>query len=250
MPESEIISVASADRRTAVAGVVRLSLLGHFSLSADGVERPVAAGSRRLLALLALNEQQMRRLMVAGTLWPEADDARASACLRSAVARLGRAHDDVLCANATELSLNAAVHVDLRDAEVDARRHLAGRGPLCHADRCGESVERLSLELLPGWYDEWVLIEAEAWRQLRLHALEALSMRLSSAACHAEAILAALAAVSTDPLRESGRSVLIRAYLAEGNRSEAHREFESYRELLRGSLGVEPAPRLRALVGC
>ena len=63
--------------------------------------------------------------------------------------------------NANELSLNAAVGVDLRDAEADARRLLADRGPLCDADRCGESVKRLSLELLPGWYDDWVLIEAK-----------------------------------------------------------------------------------------
>ncbi len=149
--------------------------------------------------------------------------------------------------NANELSLNAAVRVDLRNAEVEARRLLASHGALCDADRCGASAERLSLELLPGWYDDWVLMEAEAWRQLRLHALEALSMRLSSTGCHAEAILAALAAVASDPLRESARSVLIRAYLAEGNRSEAQREFGRYRELLLGSLGVEPTPRLHAL---
>jgi DNA-binding SARP family transcriptional activator len=192
----------------------------------------------------------MRRPMIAGMLWPEASNVRANACLRSAVARLGRAHADVLCANTTELWLNAAVRVDLRDAELDARRLLAGDGLLCRADRCGESVERLSLELLPGWYDDWVLIAAEAWRQLRLHALEALSAQLSSAACHAEAILAALAAVATDPLRESARSALIRAYLAEGNRSEARREFERYRDLLRSSLGVEPTPRLRTLARC
>jgi DNA-binding SARP family transcriptional activator len=249
MPESEIIPVASLGRQDDRVGVVCLSLLGQFSLRAGGVERPIATGSRRLLALLALTDKRMRRPMVAGILWPEANDGRASACLRSAIARLGHANMDVLCVNATELSLNAAVCVDLRDAEADARRLTSGRGPLRQADRCGESVRRLSLELLPGWYDDWVLIEAEAWRQLRLHALEALSMRLSSAACHAEAILAALAAVSTDPLRETARHVLIHAYVAEGNRCEARREFEKYRDLLFSSLGVEPTQRLRALAG-
>ena len=187
------------------------------------------------------------RPVVAGTLWPEANDARASACLRSAIARLGHAQAEVLCVNANELSLHAAVRVDLRSAAIEARRLLAGHGALCDADRCGISAERLSLDLLPGWYDDWVLMEAEAWRQLRLHALEALSVRLSPTACHAEAILAALAAVASDPLRESARSALIRAYLAEGNRSEAQREFGRYRELMLGSLGVEPSPRLHAL---
>jgi DNA-binding SARP family transcriptional activator len=244
MLQSETIS---ADRQAEGRSVVRLSLLGHFSLRADGVERSLAAGSRRLITLLALRGQRIRRPVIAGTLWPEANDARASACLRSAIARLGHAHVEVLCVNANELSLNAAVRVDLRNAEVEARRLLASHGTLCDADRCGVSTGQLSLELLPGWYDDWVLMEAEAWRQLRLHALETLSMRLSSTACHAEAILAALVAVSSDPLRESARSVLIRAYLAEGNRSEAQREFGRYRELMLGSLGVEPTPRLHAL---
>ena len=249
MPQSEVISVPSPDQLIRGVGVVHLSLLGGFSIRANGVERPLAAGSRRLLALLALTGQRMRRPVIAGMLWPEATDGRASACLRSAVARVGHAIVDVLCVSPTELSLSTSVRVDLRDAAVDARRLLAGGGPLRHADLCGESTELLSLELLPGWYDDWVLIEAEAWRLLRLQALEALSMRLSSVACHAEAILTALTAVSADPLRESARSVVIQAYLAEGNHSEAYREFKRYRNLLLDSLGVEPTQRLWALVG-
>jgi len=154
-----------------------------------------------------------------------------------------------LSVSATELALSPAVRIDLREAQVCARRLLAADGVLSPADRRGDTAVPLSLDLLPGWYDEWVLTEAESWRQLRLHALEALSVRLSAVACHSEAIMAALAAVSADPLRESARSVLIRAYLAEGNRSDALREFDRYRHLLRRSLGVEPAAALRALVG-
>lgn len=94
-----------------------------------------------------------------------------------------------------------------------------------------------------------MLLQAEAWRQFRLHALEALSARLSGEDCHARAVSAALTAVAADPLRESARSVLIRAHLAESNRSEALREFETYRQLLRRALGVEPTARLHGLVG-
>jgi DNA-binding SARP family transcriptional activator len=149
---------------------------------------------------------------------------------------------------ATELSLGQAVRVDLREAQACARRLHAGDRPLSRADRYGHSEELLSLELLPGWYEDWVLLQAEAWRQFRLHALEALSARLSAEDCHAGAVSAALTAVSADPLRESARSVLIRAYLAESNRSEALREFETYRQLLRRALGVEPTARLHGLV--
>jgi len=40
----------------------------------------------------------------------------------------------------------------------------------------------------------------------------------------------------------------MRVFLAEGNLSEAVREFTSYRTLLHGELGLEPTPRLRHLI--
>ena len=50
-----------------------------------------------------------------------------------------------------------------------------------------------------------------------------------------------------EPLRESPRAALIRVHIAEGNISEALREFARYGELLKLELGVEPTERLRAL---
>jgi DNA-binding SARP family transcriptional activator len=93
-----------------------------------------------------------------------------------------------------------------------------------------------------------VLIEAEDWRQLRLHALEALAQRLTAQGRYGDAAAAALAAVRAEPLRESPRAALIRVHIAEGNPSEALREFARYGELLMLELGVEPTQRLRALV--
>ena len=51
-----------------------------------------------------------------------------------------------------------------------------------------------------------------------------------------------------EPLRESPRASLIRVHIAEGNPSEAVREFARYGELLMLELGVEPTERLRELV--
>jgi DNA-binding SARP family transcriptional activator len=99
-----------------------------------------------------------------------------------------------------------------------------------------------------GWYDDWVLSEAEDWRQLRLHALEALADRLTAIGRWGEAADAAGAAVRAEPLRESANAALIRVHLAEGNQSEAVRQFDRYRALLDAELGLEPTPRLRRLV--
>jgi DNA-binding SARP family transcriptional activator len=101
-------------------------------------------------------------------------------------------------------------------------------------------VTRLVGELLPGWYDEWVLVERERLRNSRLHALEELSALLSRDGNHAEAIDAALAALAADPLRETAHRALIHAFLSEGNQAEAERRWRVYRRMIRTRLHVEP----------
>ena len=76
------------------------------------------------------------------------------------------------------------------------------------ADLGGAAITALSGELLPDWYDDWVLLEAENWRQLRLHALEVLAGLLTAAGRYGDAAAAALAAVRADPLRESAHAAL------------------------------------------
>src|SRR3712207_7767400 len=58
-------------------------------------------------------------------------------------------------------------------------------------------------EILPDWYDDWLLMEREVHRQLRLHALESLAARLAQDARYGEAVDAALSAIAGEPLRES-----------------------------------------------
>jgi SARP family transcriptional regulator, regulator of embCAB operon len=223
-------------------------VLGGFALFwGDSVLR-IPRASQRLLAFLALHGRMIKRAAVAGTLWPDASESRAYTNLRSALARLhGTAHK-ALATSKLELGLAEGVTVDIRRAQVLARRLL---DPSVIPDRSKlgiDPVPALSADLLPDWYDDWVLIEAEDWRQLRMHALEALARRLIVLGRWGEAVDAAGAAVRAEPLRESGRAALIQVHLAEGNQSEAVREFTRYRALLDAELGIEPTLRLRQLV--
>ena len=101
---------------------------------------------------------------------------------------------------------------------------------------------------MPDWYEDWAIIESEEWRQLRLHALDALSLHLTAAGQFGDAIAAAQAAMRAEPLRETACAALIRVHLAEGNESEALRAFERFRTLLAAELGIEPTPALRRLL--
>jgi DNA-binding SARP family transcriptional activator len=222
-------------------------LLGQFRLARGLGCLRLAPASQRLLAFVALAGRAVRRDLAAGTLWPAVTERRAHANLRAALARTRARSTGVLRAEGDQLALVSEVRVDLYAAQAIARRLLAD-GDAAGPDAAAEAVRALSLELLPGWYDDWVLLEAENWRQLRLHALEVAAGVLANAARYGEAVCAARAAVSADPLRESPYAALIAVHLSEGNQSEALHEFECYRRRLGNALGLEPTARLRALL--
>jgi DNA-binding SARP family transcriptional activator len=227
----------------------RVLLVGGFQLVDGDAQVALAEGSQRLLALLALRGRPTKRLLVAGTLWPDVTESRAYASLRSALSRLYGVVRDAVEVNPSDLRLASNVRVDLREAQALAHRLLdAVDQPVGTADLSGAAIAALSGELLPDWYEDWVLLEAEDWRQLRLHALEALAGLLTVAGRYGDAAAAALAAVRADPLRESAHAALIQVHLAEHNQSEALREFKRYQDLLRAELDIEPTAKLRELL--
>ena len=231
-----------------------VSVLGSFGFAAADGSRPVlSGGSQRLLAFLALHDAPVPRSAAAGSLWPDASGEHASSSLRSALTRLGATTRDAVAVTDIDLRLADDVAVDIRRSQGFARRLLE---PDVEPDvepavteLGAKAITALSRDLLPDWYDDWVVPEAEGWRQLRLHALEALSDKLTIVGRHAHAMGAALAAVRVEPLRESATAAVIRVHLAEGNQADALREFRRYRSLLQRELGVEPTTNLFALVG-
>ena len=226
-----------------------LSLLGGFVFSVEGdALLGISAGSQRILAFLALRNRVVTRPQIAGTLWPDSTDERAGASLRSAVSRLEGPARRAVRVTATDLGLAEGVEVDISGSQALARRVIDSDTPPSRSDIGAPAVAALSDDLLPGWYEDWAVIEAEEWRQLRVHALEAVAAHLTAADRHAEATAAALAAVRAEPLRQSARAALIRVHMAEGNQSAACVEFERYRVLLQAELGVEPTSRLRQLL--
>jgi DNA-binding SARP family transcriptional activator len=226
-----------------------LSLLGGFVFSVGGdALLGISAGSQRLLAFLALRDRAQTRQQVAGTLWPESSDEHAGASLRAALSRLQGPARQAVRVTAHDLGLAEGVVVDVHRSRALARRLIDAEPPLSEEDMGRDAVASLSDALLPGWYDDWVVLAAEDWHQLRVHALEAVADRLTSADRLAEAGAAALAAVQAEPLRETARAALIRVHMAEGNPSGARGEFERYRVLLQAELGLDPTSRLRRLL--
>ena len=215
--------------------------MNGFELRSGGKVVSVPMSAKRLLAFLALQERPAHRAYIAGTLWGEVPEDRAFASLRSALWRANRFGFPLVRSVCAQLALDPDVRVDLREAATQARLLIEGAG---EAD-CGPL---LAHELLPGWYEDWLLVEREKLRQLRLHALETHAARLTASSRYAEAAEAALTAIACEPLRESAHRALIRVHLAEGNAGEALRHYERFRDQLLAELGLTPSEQLEALV--
>lgn len=238
--------VAEVDSCGPLAGDSMVHLLGGLYVTRSGRRIEVPEGCKRLLAFIALRRSRVERCHAAGTLWPSVDDRRAAGNLRSALWRLRCANIDVLEAGKRSIGLRHDVAVDVLEVADWASRIIAKR-PL-PGDLSLSRPLADALDLLPGCYDDWAIIERERVRQRMLHALEALSREMTAIGRYGDAVDAAMTAISAEPLRESAQRALLEAHMAESNLSEARRDFLAYRNLVRRELGVEPSAELAALV--
>jgi DNA-binding SARP family transcriptional activator len=233
---------------------LRLALLGLWSLEGTrdtGIPDPgggrasgCAPGpaGRRLLAVLALRGP-MTRAQVRGTLWPDLPEPAAAGRLRTTLWRLSVWRRAVLVEQGEILRLAPGVAVDVDEM---CRAAAALRDTTSRPAPVAQSA--FEYDLLPGWPDEWLIVDRERIRQTRLHALEALSARLLAHGRYAEALEAALCAVRADPLRETAHRAVIDVHLAEHNLMEALRQYDRCERTLHLELGIGPSPWLRTHV--
>jgi DNA-binding SARP family transcriptional activator len=226
-----------------LAAPASLQLFGWWDLRVR--EQSVTLGRReqRLIALLALTGRRART-QIAGILWPDSTESRAMVSLRAAVWHVRQAAQGLLAAEQSTLALAPHVTIDV-DRLVD-------RATTVIDSRCWEFTESLaSLEgkdLLPGWYDDWVLFERERIEHVRFRALESMSQECLQTGDPNGSALAARAALQIEPLHEGANLLLIRACLASGSTVEAVRHFGSYCRRLELDLGIRPSPQVRDLI--
>jgi DNA-binding SARP family transcriptional activator len=222
----------------------RVELLGGFSLFRIEQRVCLPSSGQRVIAYLALQRRPISRLHLASSLWLDGTEARANSNLRTALWKIrDRAPELVSCRGST-VELESSVEIDLHSM-IAQSKGLSARLPEA---TIGPDPSLFSRELLPDWDEEWLVLERERVRQIRMHALEALCISRTAAGRYADAIDAGLAAVEAEPLRESAQRALVAAHLAEGNLSEAVRTYDTYRHQLEGSLGIKPSPEFEALI--
>lgn len=224
----------------------RVSVLGTFRLAWRDVDIVLPERSQRLVAYLALaTEHAATRRAVMGALWPDTNESRARGALRSTLWRIRRLAPELVHNDGQRLSLDPAIVVDATELGATVRQAIDAPGDI---GRTELAVLTDASELLPDWDDEWIRVERERVREVRLEALERVAEDLTDRGLVGQAVEAGLAAVADEPFRESAHRVLIEAYVRKGNTAAALERFRRLRTTLRRELGVAPSADLVARV--
>lgn len=232
----------SAHAHGSASGAATLQLLGWWRLSRAGATIQLGGREQRLAALLALWGRRPR-VLVASTLWPDTREDRARASLRTAIKRTDEHVPGLLEADRWTVGLSRRVRVDvhalLRAMDTAPSRQRHDPSGLLSLLECEE--------LLPGWYDDWVLYEREKLEQRKIRALENLATTAYDSGDLVTALDAAREASRREPLLDAMRTIVIKSRLGLGDVSGAVQEYRRYRRFLALELGIEPPAELASL---
>jgi predicted ATPase/DNA-binding SARP family transcriptional activator len=236
----------------------RIQLLGGLQVRRG--DRVLAGLQRQqpalLLAYLAFHAPSPRsRDTLADLLWPEADLETGRHNLRSVLHALRRLLEptdtspgSVLVADHTTVRLQpAAVTTDVlefRAALADAAR---AQSPQRRAASLAAAVDLYRGELLPDFYEPWVLTERPPLAEAYLAALHRLALEREQAGDLEGALDAAQRAISADPLREEAHYDVMRLYAAAGQPQSVLRQYQELERVLREELEETPSAEARAL---
>lgn len=229
--------------------MLNVEMLGHFAITAPAGEVVLPTAKVRLLAAYLFWKQGrwVSRDFLCEMLWPEAEQNRAAASLRTALYALRHAMDKEsglgsfieLRRAAVRVPGAAGCVVDAREFEEKARLGLTVKtGQL---DVLMAAAGLYSGDFLEGMDAGWCLGERRRLADLHLAVLRALVERLWAAGLQSAALTYARRWVETDCLDEAAHQWLMRLYCAMGRPAFALEQFERCRQALRVELGLGPS---------
>lgn len=237
----------------------RIDMFGGLRVTANGnsLTHFVMRRAGVLLARLALAPNRVHsREELMEMLWPEEDVEstrlrfrQVLTTLRRSLASLGADVDALLIAERADLRMaSQAVITDVEEFEAAVRA--AGRQDTAE-ERAGCLEQALIAyrdELLPGYYEDWVLTERQRLADKYVDTLGLLAATYAEQGKSDEAIETARRAINVDPLREEGHCSLIRLYIEVGRLSQAIRHYREMEQVLWKEFRVVPSPEAQSLL--
>ncbi len=240
-----------------------LQFLGLPQIHLDG--RPISSDRRKaiaLLAYLAVNDighprQKYSREVLSALLWPDYEQAKAFSNLRTILWEIRQAiGEGWLLADRESVQLNAEAEIDLdivrfQDLISQSRKE---NDPAFRIPLLSDSAKLYRDHFLTGFslrdasnFNEWAFAESE---ELRRKLVEALTMLCEDHCALGQAeqgIPYARRLVAFDPLNESAQRLLMQVYFQAGQHSAALKQYQTFEQILRKELNLDPQPETREL---
>ncbi|HEX9674904.1 MAG TPA: protein kinase [Anaerolineales bacterium] len=221
---------------------IEVSILGRFQARVNGrvVEFPSRA-SQSLLAFMLINRGvAFRRELLAGMFWPDSEETIARNNLRHVLWQIRRALGDVFTADKVTVALDPAIQLDLdADAIVGASAK--------SVEATLQAVDRYHGDLLPGFYEEWVILERERLREAYARLMERLLEGLIEARRWSEVSTWAERWIALGHVPEPAYRSLMVAHAARGDQAGVAAIYQRCVDTLERDLGVDPSPQTRSL---
>lgn len=219
--------------------MLEVHLLGNFEAKLDG--EPIEIPSRpaqSLLAYLILNaHKSYRREKLAGLLWPDSDETSARSNLRHALWRLRRSVGrEFFLADKVALGFNPQ-----SDYRLDADILQSSVVETASVEALIQIVSVYEGKLLPGFYDEWVMLEQERLQAIYEDRLQMLLERLIEEARWREVREWAERWIARGLIPEPAYRALMMAQAGLGDQAGVVAVFQRCVEALDEELGVEPS---------
>jgi predicted ATPase/DNA-binding SARP family transcriptional activator len=209
-----------------------------------------------LVAYLLVTHQPHSREALAALLWPEADQSRAFAYLRTTLWTLNAALGDEWIAaerDAVEIRAGGDLWVDVWQFRALVAGAAAG-DPSGSCAALSQAADLYGDDFLAGFtladcpaFDEWQFFERESLRRQFSGVLDDLVHCHSATGQFENAIPYAQRRLSLDTLHEPAHRQLMQLYAWTGQWSAALRQFRQCASILEDELGVEPEPETQAL---
>lgn len=224
--------------------MLEVRLIGTFEIKYGG--KPVNISSRvaqSLFAFLILNAgTSHRREKLAGMFWPDTTEEKARAYLRHELWRIRKVfpNSEFLHSDDLSIAFDSATEYWL---DVEVLEKLADPAS---ADELINALSTYQGELLPGLYDEWIILEREHLQAVYELKMTRLLELLECERRWPEILKWAENWISLGHTPESGYRALIVAYVALGDKAKAIMTFQRCIQAL-AELGLEPSEETRAL---
>lgn len=237
--------------------MARLSvqMLGGFQIEYEGREVSALRSGRLtlLLSYLALHaDTPISRKLLAFTFWADTTEEQARTNLRNLFHHIRKAFPEFdsffeIKGQSIQLRSDATIRLDV----TEFKSALEGAKNANDKSEQMESLKRAVSfyrgELLPGYYEEWILAYREEIHQSHLAALSQLAKMLEDLRQYDEAIEITSRIIRSEPLNEMAYHHAMRLHALNDNRAGALQIYHTCSKVLMRELGVGPSPGIMRL---